>query len=78
MRVDEDGALEKSTNVTNLLFNYFKISMETTCGDASWLNGNNERHNIIIHNMFIQGLLDSIQNENKWCCESETSAKVRR
>ena len=36
VRVYEDGALEKSTDVTNLLVDEFKISMENTGGDASW------------------------------------------
>ena len=59
LRVDEDGALEKSTYVTNLLFYDFRITMETTGGDASWLNGNNERHNRIIHNVVREGLIYS-------------------
>ena len=33
--VDEDGALEKSTDVTNLLVDEFRISMENTADDAS-------------------------------------------
>ena len=52
--------------------------METTGGDASWINGNNERHNRSIHNMVISYLLDSNQHENKWCCEARISAKVHR
>ena len=44
MRVYEDGALENSTDVTNLLIDDFNISMETTGGDVSWLNINNEKH----------------------------------
>ena len=36
--------------------------METTGGDASCLNGNNEKHNRNIHNMVISGLLDSNQH----------------
>ena len=39
--VDEYGALVNSTYVTNLRVDKFKISTETTGGDASWLNGNN-------------------------------------
>ena len=41
VRVDEDGALVISTEVTNLLVDDFIIYMENTGGDASWLNGNN-------------------------------------
>ena len=59
VRVDEYFALEKSTDTTNLIVDDFKISMETTGGDASWINGNNERDNIIINNMIISVLLDS-------------------
>ena len=33
--VDEYGALEKSTDVTKLLVDYFNISMETTGGNES-------------------------------------------
>ena len=33
--VDEDDALEKLTDVTNLLVDYFNISMETTGVDES-------------------------------------------
>ena len=74
MRVDEDGALGNSTYVNNLLVDEFNISIETTCGDSSWINGKNEIHNISIHNMVRAGLLDSNQHANKWCCEAETSA----
>ena len=51
MRVDEDGTLENSTDVTKLLVDDFNISMETTSFYASWTNGKNEKNNRIIHNM---------------------------
>ena len=38
VRVDEDGALENSTDVTKLFVEEFKISMETTGGYESCLN----------------------------------------
>ena len=76
--VDEDSALANSTDVTNLLADEFKISMETTVGDASWLNLKNERHNIIIHNMVRADLLDTNQHEHKCCCGVEISAEVHR
>ena len=62
MRVDEDGALENSTDVTNLLVDDFNISMETTGGDASWLNKKYERHYITIHNIVRSGLLGGKQH----------------
>ena len=39
--VDEYVDLSNSTDITNLLVDPFKISMETTGGDASCINGNN-------------------------------------
>ena len=70
--------LANSTDVTNLLVDEFKISMETTSGDASLLDGNNERQKISIQNMLRAYILDSNQNENKWCCAARISAEVHR
>ena len=76
MRLDEYGALENSTDVINLLVDNINISMETTCGDASWINGKNKQHNRIIHNMIKVGLIGGNQHKNTWFCASETSAEV--
>ena len=73
----EDGALEKSTDVTNLLVDGFKISMETTGGDASWIKVNNDRHIRIIHYMVREGFLECNKHE-KLCGASETSAEFYR
>ena len=78
IRVDEDGALEKSTNVKNLIIEELKISMETTGGDVYWINVKNERHNIRIHNMIKEGLFNSNQQAINWLCAEETSAEVHR
>ena len=51
--------MSNSLDVTNLLVDELKIYMETTGGDASWLNGMNKIHNRTIHNMVISGLIDS-------------------
>ena len=59
MRVDEYVALENSTDVTNIIFDELIIYMETTGGDTSWINRNNERHNIRIQNMVRAGLIDN-------------------
>ena len=74
MKVDEDGVLENSIDVTNLIVDYFNVSMETTGGDVLWINVNNTIHNRRIHNMVRSGLLDINQHENKWCCAAKTSA----
>ena len=65
MRVDEDGTFLNSTDVTNFLVDDLRICMKITDGDSSWLNGNNEQHNRIIHNMVIEGLLGINQHEKK-------------
>ena len=65
MRFHEDGAVEKSSDVTNLLVDEFIIAMETSGQDASWLNINNERHNRSMNNMVREGLVDINQHENK-------------
>ena len=66
MRVYEYGVLENSTDVTNLLVDELNVSMETTGGDTLWINGNNVRHNISIHNMVRSVILDINQPEKKW------------
>ena len=76
MIVDDDGALEKSKYVTELLVDEFNISLENTGGYAWWINGNHERHNRSIHNMVRASLIDSNQHENKCCCEAKTYAEV--
>ena len=65
MIVDDNGALEKSADVTDLFFEKFSIATESTGVDASWINVNNERHNRSIHNMVRSGLTGSSQNVYK-------------
>ena len=52
--------------------------MENNGGDASWIDGNNERHNRIIQKMAISDLLQSNQHENIWCCAADTSGELHR
>ena len=75
MRFDEDGALTNSIDANNLIVDDFSISMETTGGDTSCLNVNNERHNIIIHTMVISGLLDINQNEQNGALQNKHQKK---
>ena len=51
MRFDEDGALEKLTDATELLVYEFDIALETTFVGASQLNEENEIYNGSIQNM---------------------------
>ena len=62
MRVYKDGALSKSNVFTNFLVDEFIISVETTGSDASGINENNNIHNISIHTMVREVLLDSNQH----------------
>ena len=74
VRVDEDGALSKSADVNSLLVDELRISIETTDGDASWLNGNNEQNNRIIYSILREVLIDSTQHENK-CVQKKHQLK---
>ena len=66
IRIDEYSVLKNSTDVTNLLVESFKISMETTGSDASCLNVKNKIHNRSIHNMVIAGFFYINKHVNKW------------
>ena len=77
VRVYEYSALENSTYITNLIVDEFKISMETTGDDASWINGNNEIHNRSIHNMIRAGLLDSNKYEKKCADQQKHQQRLR-
>ena len=73
MRVDRDGALENSTDVTKIRVDELRPTMETTGGDISCINRRNEIHNIRIHTMIIEGILESNKHKKKWYCVAETS-----
>ena len=75
VRVDKDGALENSTDVTKLLVDELSITMETTGCDASWLNVNNERHNRIIYTMVRTGLIDSDRHEKNGSVQQKHKKK---
>ena len=68
MRVDEDVALTKSIDVTDLLVGESDIALEAIFGYSSWFNGNNDHQNIIIHNMARENLIESNQHANEGCC----------
>ena len=71
MRVDKYNALENSADVINLIVDDFNISMETTGGDVSWLNGKNKIHNRSIINMVREGLIEINQQEKMVLCNRD-------
>ena len=73
MRVEEDGALGKSIDVTNLIVDDFNIAMENTGNEASLLTGKNEINNTSIYNMVRSGLIDSNKDEKKVLCSRKIS-----
>ena len=70
--------MTKSADVNNLIVEKISITMKTSGGYASWINGNNVRHNRSMHNMVREGLIDSNQHEKKWCCAAEKSDELYR
>ena len=62
VRVYNYGALVYSTDVTNLLVDEFRITMENTGGYASWIYVKNERHSRSIHTMVRADIVDINQN----------------
>ena len=66
IRVDEDGALERSSEFMNTYHN-MNIILQTTGGDASSLNGKSEIPNKTLANITRYLLLNSIHNKEIWC-----------
>ena len=72
LRVDQYGAFENSTNVTNLPVYYINISMETTGGDVTHLNGNNEKQIRTFITWLYQALLTVTNMKKKVLCSRDT------
>jgi hypothetical protein len=77
IRVDEDGALANSSEFCDFLIER-KISLETTGGYASFLNGKIERHHRTIAQMVRSMLLNSGLPNHLWCYAAETAADIYR
>jgi len=77
VRVDEDGALAKNSEFSNFLINH-KISLQTTGGYASFLNGKVERHHRTIAQMVCSLLLNSGLLSDLWCYAAEAAADIYR
>jgi hypothetical protein len=77
IRVDEDGALANNTEFSEFLFAR-SITLESTSGYASFLNGKIERPHRTIANMVQAMLLNSGLTSNLWCYAAETAADIYR
>ena len=73
---DEGGELACCAEICVLLRDEFQVTLESTGGYASFLNGKVERHNSTIENLTLATLFGSNHAENKWCYASEHAATI--
>ena len=66
IRVDEDGALERSSVFMKTCHN-MTITVQNTGGDTSSINGKRERHNKKLVNITRALLLNSHHKKELWC-----------
>ena len=59
IRTDEDGVLARDTDFCALLLKDYNITLQTTGGYSSWINGKAEKHIQTIVNMMRSMLYDS-------------------
>ena len=78
VRIDEDGALARSSEFTTFLRDEAHVTMETTGGYSSFLNGKAERPHRTLANMVRCMLLNSGHKKDKWCYASETAGEIYR
>jgi len=77
VRVDEDGALANNSEFSDFLVDR-SISLESTGGYASFLNGKVERPHRTIGQMVRAMLLNSGLPSTLWCYAAETAADIYR
>ncbi len=77
IRVDEDGALARNFEFTKLLLQN-NLTMDTTGGYASFLNGNVERPHRTIADMIRALYFNAGHSPDKWCFAAETAADIYR
>jgi hypothetical protein len=75
--VDEDGALARSSEFTDFLL-LPHITLDTTGGCNSWLNGLIERPNRTIANKARALLINSNHTSDKWCFAVEAAVDAYR
>jgi hypothetical protein len=77
IRVDEDGALARSTDFTDYLIHH-RITLDTTGGYSSFLNGKLEHPHQTIAQIVRAMIINSGHNMNTWCYCTETAADIYR
>jgi len=77
IRVDEDGALARNFEFNKLLLQQ-TLTLETTGGYASFLNGKVERPNRTIADMTRALYFNAGHSPDKWCYAAETAADIYR
>jgi len=77
IRVDEDGALARNFEFTKILLQN-NLTMDTTGGYASLLNGNVERPHRTIADMIRALYFNAGHSPDKWCFAAETAADIYR
>jgi hypothetical protein len=75
VRVDEDGALARNYEFTNLLIQE-RLTLETTGGYASFLSGKVERPHHTIANMTRALYFNAGHSADKWCYAAKTAADI--
>jgi len=77
VRADEDGALANNSEFSDFLIQQ-KISLQTTGGYTSFLNGKVDQHHCTIAQMVHSLLLNSGLPSNSWCYAAEATADIYR
>ena len=76
IRTDECGELYRCTQFCEVLYNEFHVTLQTTGGYSSWLNGKSERHIQTISNMIHAAFYDSGLPMKLWCFNAEYQAYI--
>ena len=77
IRIDEDGALARSTEFSSFIVSQ-NITLDTTGGYASWLNGKIERPHRTIASKVRAMLYNSGLSDEFWCYAAEGAADAYR
>jgi hypothetical protein len=75
IRVDEDGALARSTDFTDYLIK-LRITLDATGGYSSFLNGKVERPHQTLAKIVRAMIINAGHHMNTWCYCAETAADI--